>query len=446
MSGYTLKQRDIPLDERFDVIVVGGGPAGCAAAAAAAREGAKTLLIESTGALGGMGTSGLVPAWCPFSDHEKIIYKGIAEKVFSLCKSGMKHIDPKHLDWVPIDPELLKRIYDELVVEAGADVLFNTIVTGLELKAPGEVDVILTAGKDGLRAYRAPVFVDCSGDADLAAWAGASYEQGDPEDHDLQPATHCFVLTNVDEYHYRHGENLHCGNKNSPIYAIVASKEFPLIPDWHSCNSLIGPRTVGFNAGHIWQVDNTRPETVSKALILGRKMAAQFRDALAKYAPAAFAGSFLINTGSLLGVRETRRIIGDYYLTADDLMSFKDFDDEIGRNCYFIDVHHKIKQIGSQEENHSTSFRFPAGKSHGIPYRCLTPKGIRNILMAGRAISTDRPAQGSTRVMPVCLVMGEAAGLAAALAAQKGGDIRAIDVKHLQKRLKEEGGYLLLNS
>lgn len=441
MSGYTLK-RDIPLDERFEVIVVGGGPAGCAAAAAAAREGAKTLLIESTGALGGMGTSGLVPAWCPFSDHEKIIYRGIAEKVFNLSKAGTKHVHPDHMDWVPIDPELLKRIYDDLVVGAGAEVLFNTVVTGLETKSEGEADVVLTAGKDGLRAYRAPVFVDCSGDADLATWAGAKYEQGD-ENHDLQPATHCFILTNVDEYHYRHSPNLHPGNKNSPIFEIVASKQFPLIPDWHICNNIIGPRTIGFNAGHVWNVDNTRPETVSKALIQGRKLAEEYRKALAKFVPETFASAFLVSTGALLGVRETRRIIGDYYLTTDDLMSFKDFDDEIGRNCYFIDVHHKKKEVGTDGEKAHNAFRFPAGKSHGIPYRCLTPKGIRNILVAGRSISTDRDSQGSTRVMPVCLVMGEAAGLAAALAAKKGGDIRAIDIKHLQKRLKEEGGYLL---
>lgn len=444
MGSFLMAAREINLNEEYDVIVAGGGPAGCTAAAAAAREGAKTLLIEATCSLGGMGTSGLVPAWCPFSDHEKIIYRGMAQRVFDETKAAMPHINPASLDWVPIDPEHLKYVYDSLVTEFGADILFNTQVTGLQMKKDGEVDVIITASKEGLTAYRAKVFIDCTGDADIAAWAGAEYEKGDDADGDLQPATLCFILSNVDEYAYRN-LRLHGSNPNSAIHKILASKEFPLIPDAHICNSLIGPRAVGFNAGHVWEVDNTKPHTVSRAMIEGRKIARALRDALAKFEPRAFANAFLVSSGSLLGVRETRRIIGDYYLTVDDLMSFRDFDDEIGRNCYFVDVHHKKSQIGTDEEGASKCFRFPAGKSHGLPYRCLTPKGIKNVLVAGRSISTDRPSQGSTRVMPVCLMMGEAAGIAAAHAAAGNGDVHAIDVKRLQTRLKEEGGYLLPN-
>ena len=123
MKRYTMRQRQVPLDDTWDVIVVGGGPAGCTAATASAREGARTLLIEATGSLGGMGTSGLVPAWCPFSDGEKIIYAALAKKVFEACKAGMPHVPKEKLDWVAIDPELLKRIYDDLVTEAGATVL-----------------------------------------------------------------------------------------------------------------------------------------------------------------------------------------------------------------------------------------------------------------------------------------------------------------------------------
>ena len=143
MKTFTLTQREVLLDDSWDVIVVGGGPAGCTAAAAAAREGARTLLIEATGCLGGMGTAGLVPAWCPFSDKEKIIYRGLAEKVLDACKQGMPHVKADALDWVPIDPERLKRIYDDLVLEAGAKVLFNTSLCAVETDGQGSVSAII---------------------------------------------------------------------------------------------------------------------------------------------------------------------------------------------------------------------------------------------------------------------------------------------------------------
>ena len=126
MNTYSLPATEIPLDDSWDVIVLGGGPAGCTSAAAAGLEGARTLLIEATGSLGGMGTNALVPAWCPFSDKEKMIYRGLAEKVFTACKAGMPHVKKDALDWVPIDAERLKRIYDQLVTDAGVKVLFHT--------------------------------------------------------------------------------------------------------------------------------------------------------------------------------------------------------------------------------------------------------------------------------------------------------------------------------
>ena len=429
----------LSLNEDYDVIVVGGGPSGCSAAAAAAREGAKTLLIEATGALGGMGTSGLVPAWCPMTDKEKVIYGGIAEKVVRQCIAGMDHVAEDALNWTPIDPELLKRIYDELVVECGGEVLFNTQLAAVNMDG-SKVDSIIVANKAGLSAYKALVYIDCTGDGDLAAWAGAEYEKGDGEGN-LQLATLCFALANVDGYGYQYGPWLHGSNKNSKIHEILKSGRYPLIPDAHICNNLASPGVVGFNAGHLWDVDNTDPVSVSNALIHGRKMAYQFQLALAEFMPKAFANATLVRTGSLMGIRETRRIIGDYYLTADELMNFASFEDEIGRNCYYIDVHSSKK--GQDDEKKSFGFRFPNGKSHGIPYRCLIPKGIDNMLMAGRQISTDRPTQGSTRVMPVCLVMGEAAGVAAGMAAEaKNAAVRAVNTDQLRNRLQSHGAYL----
>ena len=445
MQTFTLPARPIPLDTSYDVIVLGGGPSGCTAAAAAAREGAKTLLIESTGSLGGMGTSALVPAWCPFSDKEQIIYRGLAEKVFRASQATTPHEPKDKLDWVAINPEALKIIYDDLVTSHGADVRFLTQFVSVEPAVDGKVSTIITASKAGLAAYSAKVFIDCTGDADLAAFAGAPFHSGHDNGEALMPVTHCFILANVDEYGYR--TTIGKGGNLNPV---IASGKYPLISDHHFCNNLVGPGCVGFNAGHQWEVDNTDPASVSRAMIHGRKMVRAYRDGLAEFYPTAFANSFVVQTGSLMGIRETRRIIGDYVLTLEDYLARRSFDDEICRNSYFIDVHLAKDQAAKQktgEYNHSdwekTTFSYKKGESHGIPYRCLLPQKLSNVLVAGRSISCDKPVQGSVRVMPVCLAMGEAAGLAAALAAQQPTpNVRAIDTADLRTRRRTYGAYL----
>ncbi len=448
MPTHTLPAQQIPLDDSYDVIVVGGGPSGCTAAAASARDGAKTLLIESTGCLGGMGTMALVPAWCPFSDKEKMIYRGIGEHIFKTLKAQMPHVPEAQLDWVPIDAERLKRVYDEVVTSSGAKILFNTLLASVETDGEGKVTTLITANKAGLRAYRAKVYIDCTGDGDVATWAGAEFHRGDgTEDGRLMPATHCFILSNVDMYGYKNGPDLHAGNRQGPIYKIVADEKYDLIPDVHLCSNIVGPGAVGFNAGHMWHVDNTKPETISDALIQGRKMAAQYRDALAEYVPAAFGNSFVTVTGSLMGIRETRRIVGDYILTLADYMARRSFDDEICRNSYFIDVHSAADEIANDPEAYgkweTKCIHYGKGESHGIPYRCLTPKGLSNVLVAGRSISCEQIVQGSVRVMPVCLAMGEAAGAAAAQALGSDAiDVHAIDVQRLRNRLRDAGQYL----
>lgn len=441
-----LTEREIPLSDNWDVIVVGGGPAGCTAAASAAREGAKTLLIEATGCLGGMGTNGLVPAWCPFSDKEKIIYRGMAEKVFKEAKAGMAHIPKDALDWVAIDAELLKRVYDDLVTETGAEILFNTMLSYVNVE-DGKVNEIIVTNKKGLSAYRAKVFIDCTGDADLAAWAGAEFQMGGKDGEEVMSSTNCFIICNVDEDAYFNGESLFCSNPKSPIFDILTSGKYPDIPDFHICNTKVGPGTIGFNAGHIYHLDGTNPEQLSDAMIQGRKIAAAFRDALAEYAPDAFKNSFLVSTGSLMGIRETRRIIGDYVLTRDDFLARRSFDDEIGRNCYYIDVHNKDASNARTHEDFlkmesDPTKRYGAGESHGLPYRCLTPKDLKNVLVAGRSISCEQTVQGSVRVMPVCLMMGEAAGIAAKFASDTNYDVHAVDVRALREKLREYGGYL----
>ena len=178
-ESVRLKQSKVRLDSSWDVIVVGGGPGGCTAAIAAAREGAKVLLIEATGQLGGMGTAGMVPAWCPFSDGEKIIYRGLAERIFNESKKGVPHEPKGKLDWVNINPEYLMRVYDRMVTESGASVLFFSRVAAVEKSADDTVDAIIVANQLGLTAFRAKIFVDATGNGDLSVWAGATYMKSD---------------------------------------------------------------------------------------------------------------------------------------------------------------------------------------------------------------------------------------------------------------------------
>ena len=446
MAEYSLKERQLNLDDSYDVIVVGGGPSGCTAATAAARDGAATLLIEGTGALGGMGTSGLVPAWTCFAsaEGEQILYRGLAEKVFNASKESTPFVRPQQMNWAPLNAEALKRIYDDMVTDAGAQVLFDTRLAGVETDPFGEVTAIILANKSGLTAYRAAVYVDCTGDADLAAWAGAESRKGD-EDGTLQPVTHCCVISNVDTEALRTGPNLHHANPNSPGWDMAQDDEFPLIKDCGICVHVIGPGTVGCNALHQWGIDNTDPCSASRGLVTGRKLAEQFHQALKKYCPGAFGNSYLVTTAPLLGIRETRRIIGDTVLTFDDFKARRSFPDEVVRNCQMVDIHPTEAEMPEAIRNRrepTERYHYKPGESHGIPYRCLTPKGVKNVLVAGRCISTDRIVQGSIRTMPVCLCMGEAAGIAAAMAATASADVHAVNTDELRTRLRTYGAYL----
>ena len=426
------KRQKSSVDNHWDVIVIGGGPAGCTAAISAAREGSRTLLIEALGQLGGLGTAGMVPAWCPFSDGEKIIYRGLAEKIFLESKKAVQHEPADKLDWVSINPEYLMSVYDKMVISSGVHVLFFSQVAAVEMEADDTIDALVVANKAGLTTYKAKVYIDCTGDGDIATWAGANYFKGDAQG-ELQKSTLCFSLANVDTYNYITGPNLHHANPNSASIQAAKSGRYPLL-DTHCCSNLVGSDVVQFNANHIEIADTTDPQQLSDAMIAGRKMAAQHLEMLKEFRPETFGSAFIAKTAIIPGVRDSRRIEGDYVFTVDDWMARKSFEDEIGRNAYFIDVH----KTGSKE------IHYGKGESHGIPYRCLTPKGLKNLLTAGRCISTDEQAFGSLRVMPCCLVTGEAAGLAASLAiTQTNKDVHKIDVQNLRKRLKEEGQYLL---
>lgn len=428
-----LADRKISVDDTYDIVVAGGGPAGCAAAIAAASEGSRVLLIEATGNLGGLGTSGMVPAWCPFTDGEKIIYRGLAEKIFLESKKGVPHEPADLYDWATINPEYLIGVYDRMVAQSGADILFFSRVAAVEMASDDKVDAVIVANKDGLTAYRPKILIDATGDGDICAWAGAEYLKGD-SDGVLQKSTLCFSVANIDTKAYREGPELHSGhNPDSASARASRTGRFPLL-DTHCCHNLVGPGVVQFNANHIEIKDTTDPRQLSDAMRLGRQVADQHLEMLKEFRPDVFRDAFIVKTAIIPGIRDSRRIVGDYLFTGDDWRARRTFDDEIGRNCYFIDIH----KSGVPEVHYSR------GESHGIPYRVLTPKGLRNVLVAGRCISTDEEAYGSLRVMPPCLVTGEAAGVAARLASLSSSrDVHSVDVSDLRSRLKARGQYFL---
>ena len=438
-------QHEIPLDDSWDVVVLGGGPAGSAAAIAAAREGARTLVVEATSCLGGMATAGLLAAWCPFTDGEKIIYRGIAEKVLAASKAGIPHVPTDALDWVRLDPEALKRVWDDMVTAAGAIVLFHTRCCGVQTDGRGTVTAVLLANKAGLTAVRAKTYVDCTGDGDVCAWAGAPFEMGAEGTGELQPATHCFMISNVDEYALNYGLAAPFGNHpTSPLFAMRDSGRYPLVKDYHFITLLVGPSTVCHNSGHLWITDPTDPRHMTQAMMYGRKLVKQMYDGMKEFSPAAYANAYLAASGELMGVRESRRITGDYVITLEDYLARRSFDDEIARNSYPIDIHNTPDEADDFRSGKTGAMErfenYKRGESHGIPYRSLVPKGLHNVLVAGRCISTDRSVQGSTRIMPCCMAVGEAAGMAAAMATD--GLVRSVDASRLRARLREHGAYL----
>lgn len=438
---YVIKNNTIPLNEEYDVIVCGGGPAGCAAAISAAREGARTLLLETTAALGGMGTNGLVNMFNNLTDGIRNVYGGLAEKILNRLKANMAHVKDDEWKVIPVDHERLKLIYDQEVAASGADVLFQSFVCKVEMKDDRNIDAILVSNKAGLTAYRAKVYIDCTGDADLYAWTGKEFGFGD-ETGDFMPASMCFVLTNVDEYEFPYMEKKYGGKHRDTIHKILEDGKYD-IPDDHYVARKIGPRTYAFNAGHVFDVDATDPYSMSKALMEGRRLARELHDAFREYSPA-LSCSFLAQTSPVLGLRESRRIIGDYSFEAEDYLERRSFPDEIFRGRYNVDVHGRPGENKQDSTDTVTGFgKCGHGESYGVPYRCYCPRDLDNLLVAGRTASSERTVNGTLRVMSACLCCGEAVGMAAKFASEMDQvNIHNVDTQRLRKRLIEEGAYL----
>lgn len=421
-----------------EVVIAGGGPAGLAAAVAAAEAGARVLLFEQCGFLGGAATAMLVPAFCPFSDGQRPISSGIGLQVLRTMQARLGDTSGR-LDWVPIDAECLKSLYDEMLATAGVQVLLHHLLVGCEVNA-GRVESLLVANKAGLRRVTAPVFVDATGDGDLAYHAGAEYEQGG-QNGEVQAATLCFVLDRVDRARWeQYGQET--GDRLLPAAMARAKEAGDLtIPDLRIAGfGWVAPDLIGMNFGHVYDTDGTNPEHLTAAMQEGRRLIPHLLAFLRAYVPG-FENARLLQTAPMLGVRETRRVLGDYYLTLDDYVARRTFPDDIARNSYFIDLHaasEDSERLAGHGTSHEPLFYQP-GESHGIPYRCLTPRSLQNVLVAGRCLSSDRLVNSALRVMPPCFATGEAAGVAAALAVPRKGEVRAVSVTNLQDKLRQRG-------
>lgn len=426
---------NFPLLAESDIVISGGGPAGVAAALAAARRGYRVLLLEQTGTLGGLATSGLVPTFAPSTDGERFLYGGIYEEIDrELCRR--MGVECKPASWQAIDAEIMKRLLDDLVEAAGVRVLFGVKVCEAEVD-DGRIRALWAATAQGIRRITGRQFIDATGDGMLAMLAGAEFEYGDKAGNTMSP-TLCAQFANIDYKKYE--EAYRNGNSDRAVWhRMLQAGTAPLIEHHFVCMTRMSPATATSNLGHIYGCNVFDPDDLTRGYREGRRVVRTFETFYREHVPG-FENAVLVSTASLLGVRETRRIRGEYRMTFDDYRNRADFTDEIGRCCYPVDIHSSSLDSEEQKrvEQVLAATRFKHGESYGIPYRAMIPVGLRNLLVPGRALSSDREIQSSIRVMPPCFVTGQAAGIAAGMVQEE--DVRSVDIAALQAALRELGG------
>lgn len=422
----------------FDVVVCGGGPAGFGAAVNAARNGAKTLLVDQGNCLGGTATARLVTEFAKTAGRNGGIFNELIE-----CAEKMGGIDRNsefQSVYVVFDPELIKYVMQEVCEEAGVTILFHTFAESAILEN-GTVKGINIVNKSGRQEIRAKVVIDCTGDGDIAVSAGARSEKGDSETHKMQALTlririgGVSMLKDLDwkKVNEKFEDERKKGNAKFPYY----------VTKWLDAGArgLHEERT--FNLDMVTGADATDAFQLSRAEIEARKRVWEFIKFARENIPG-WENSYIIDTGSHIGVRETRRIMGKYILTEQDVKNGKKFEDGISRASFSMDLHDPCEVAPNWEklEEHVRSKSCPPGDFYEIPYRCLLPENLSGILVAGRCISTDRKAGGSIRIMNTCMNTGEAAGLAAAIAISLEIHPASIDGKLLRKKLINIGAEL----
>jgi hypothetical protein len=453
-----LPPRDALLAGETDVLVVGGGPAGLGAALGAVQAGARVILAERYGFLGGNATAALVMPLMSFhtqspakerrgattllpTDHGpgEPVVGGVLAKLLSRLVQVGGAIPPTLATGyvVPFDPEWFKLVALDLLDEAGVQLLFHAFASGV--LGESAVEGVIFETKSGPLAIKAKVTVDCTGDADIAVQAGTPTEVG-RLDGLVQPMTLMFRMAEFQRAAFESYV------KENPQQWRGVHGLWDLVRKATAAGELKLPREdilffatphegeVSVNSTRVTRVLGTDVWDLSYAEWMSRRQMRQIAEFLKQYVPG-FEKSYVMQSGVNVGVRETRRIVGDYQLTADDVLSARKFDDGIARGSYPVDIHNPT---GSG----TVLKRLPPGEAYDIPLRCLMPQDAEGVIVAGRCISGTHEAHSSYRVMPIVMATGQAAGVTAALAARKGLRPRQIEARHVQSELVRQGASL----
>ena len=420
---------------KYDLIVVGGGFAGTAAAIEAARHGTDVLLIEKYNCLSGAAAYALVSPFMAYWTHmpETKERKYLAGNLFmELCEEALKLTAPSvdtNTDAIRdslFDEESMKLAMIRMARAAGVTLLFNTTVTAVQTEN-GVVRSVKAVCKAVEMEFCADQFIDATGDAELSYLAGCECEVGRDGDGLCQPMTLCFRVGGIDKA------------KFEPF----RPKMQALYKEWQAEGKLSNPRenvlcfrnynsgVIHFNTTRVTHKSPTDPFALTEAEITAREQVYEMMRFL-REAVDGCENARLLSTALHIGIRESRRVIGDYVLCEKDLVSLARFEDAIAVSNYAIDIH--------SPDGSGTRFQeFRDGEWYEIPYRALLPKGFENLLVAGRCISSTHEAQASYRIMPYCAEIGQAAGCAAAVAKKSGKTVRTVDVKEVQRILRSEG-------
>lgn len=412
----------------YDVIIVGGGFTGVCAAIAAARHGAKALLLEQGGALGGAAVNCLVNPFMPngtklgpegkYTELSQGLYAEICARMAELgaCAHRVFH------------EEYLKLVLDRMCREAGVKVLFHSTLVAAD-KQGESITAIKVMQKNGLNSYSASCYIDATGDGMLSYISGVPMRLGRPEDNLCQPMTLCFRIGNIDipTFNKSRADMQTLYKQMRAQGRIKNPREDVLI------FSTLVDNVLHFNTTRIILKNPVDPDDLSEAEMDAREQMFEMYYFLRDNVPG-FEHSQLL-TSSEIGVRESRMIDGKYILTGDDLVNCRRFEDVITCGNYDIDIHNPA---GSG----TSHYYFPEGSYYDVPYRSLLPQNVDNLLVAGRCISVTHEAQASIRIMPICCTLGEAAGVASALATQQGVLPEAVPVAELQRLLRQDGAFL----
>ncbi|MFT5906239.1 MAG: hypothetical protein ACI9E1_001846 [Cryomorphaceae bacterium] len=442
LKTFMLK-RQIPADETYDVVVAGGGPAGAAAAVCAARLGAKVLLVEAVGCLGGMGTSGLVSAFDPMANGETQLVRGfMGEVVEAMHKAGFMNVKPdswreKYHSWSKFNPEGYKLILDRMVQKAGVKVRFFTRVIEADVDAVNQrVKGVIINNIEGMRYIKANAFIDCTGDAVLAHLCGADCWRAGRDTENIMPPTMATLWN---------GEMNLSREELRQLYYQWVKKGLHK----HPSKKIVGLSEVDdglfyLNGGHLFNVDALDADSLSEGAMRGRVIADDFRKMFESHPKINLA---LAATSSLVGVRESRRIKGEYVFNKDDMAKRRIFSDSIGVYCKACDIHPYAFTDQAMKDHYemyykNELYRPAKGEMFSIPYGSIVPKGWKNLWTAGRCASADVIGQGSLRCQPYCSQMGQAAGTAAVQSMLTGQTADNLNTEQLVVTLRKAGVYL----